>query len=136
DRPQLRSPFLQPASSDTPPPAHRLQQLLEVLSRPGQVQTCYTLFVSERLSPSARERVLADDRGEGALPGVPYSHVTAHALQLAQQRVETVAALGSHLGRAWRHTSGCRCQGLGRSAGPGTESGLFLRVPNRQRGSG
>src|SRR5262245_19757011 len=38
-------------------PTHRLQQLLEALSRPGQVQTCYTMFVSERLSPSARERV-------------------------------------------------------------------------------
>jgi hypothetical protein len=43
--------------TDTPPPAHRLQQLLEALSRPGQVQTCYTMFVSERLSPSTRDRV-------------------------------------------------------------------------------
>ena len=38
-------------------PTHRLQELLEALSGPGQLQPCYILFASVRLSPAARERV-------------------------------------------------------------------------------
>src|SRR5262245_39453848 len=40
-------------------PTHRLQQLPQALSRPGQVQCYSTLFAAERRSPSTRERVPA-----------------------------------------------------------------------------
>src|SRR5262249_55645364 len=37
--------------------SHRLQWLPQALSRPDQVQCCYILLVSKRMSLSARERV-------------------------------------------------------------------------------
>jgi hypothetical protein len=39
-------------------PTHRLQRLPQALLRPGQVPAYYTSIAAERLSPSARERVL------------------------------------------------------------------------------
>src|SRR5215813_7283475 len=37
-------------------PTHRLQRLPKALSRPDQVQRCDISFLSERMSPSTRER--------------------------------------------------------------------------------